>query len=146
MTALCVGRDPEWWDTDNAGARLAMAICRACPLRLDCYDDSPAGVIRAGVPYSNVGTALKTCPTCGYPQPGELTNHKDRCPHCDVPSLARWRTDIERWHAAGISDREAGARVGATREQIKAARRPRGQRLQLVSAPYATTPIERIAA
>lgn len=134
MTSLCVGRPAEWWDSADDGARLAIGICRLCPTRANCLDGDPhpEGVIRGGVAYSNRGAAMNLCPTCGYPQPGELTNllnQSERCPRCDVPSLARWRGDIDRWHEAGLSDRDAGKRLGASREQIKAVRRPRGKQL-----------------
>jgi hypothetical protein len=114
-----------------------MAICGGCSGRATCLDGdpSPRGVIRAGIAFSDTGIVFPPCPTCGYPQPGASSQHRDRCPNCDVPTLSRWRGDIQRWAAQGVSDRQAGARLGATAQQIKDARRPR-----------TTTPHERTAA
>jgi WhiB family redox-sensing transcriptional regulator len=34
--ALCLGQDPEIWYPIDAGGVEAVAICAACPVRLDC--------------------------------------------------------------------------------------------------------------
>jgi len=125
MTALCRGRDPEWWDFHSDGARLALAICRRCPASAECAaeEPKPLGVIRAGVAYNDEGTVLSLCPTCGYPQHRPGFANPDRCGRCDVPSLTRWRADITRWAAGGISDTVIGGRLGATRRQVETFRR-----------------------
>lgn len=122
MTALCVGRDPEMWTPESDLARLAMAICRRCTGCPD-NDPKPHGVIRRAVPYSNTGRPMSVCPTCGYPQPGDASHHPDRCPRCDLPALTRFAADLASWHAAGLTDRQAGARIGASSEQVRDTRR-----------------------
>lgn len=121
---LCRGLPPEWWFTDDPGARLAMAICRRCPSQVGCAagDLAPHGVVRAGAPFSSTGVLLADCPTCGYPQAGDRVAQQDKCPRCELPPLARFRTDIERWAAAGITNKAIGARVGASTRQVSDAR------------------------
>jgi WhiB family transcriptional regulator, redox-sensing transcriptional regulator len=35
--ALCISHDPElWFPVESSGGAEAIAICRACPVRLDC--------------------------------------------------------------------------------------------------------------
>lgn len=82
MTALCVGKPAEWWSPEDPGARLAIAICRRCPNVFDCADGdpNPAGVIRGGVAYSDTGTPMAECPTCGYPRPARATG----CSRCEM--------------------------------------------------------------
>lgn len=127
MNGICAGLPTEWWDSRDDGARLGMAICRRCPSRAECRDADPAphGVIRGGSPFPERGALLQVCPTCGYPQPGEQTGTHDRCPRCEIPTLAQFKPDILRWTAAGMSDRKAGLLVGATSRQIKDVRRDR---------------------
>lgn len=90
MRALCATRPPEWWDVGDGGNRLAMQLCGVCPLRDTCARlvPHPAGVIVAGVAYSDAGTALPVCERCGYPVVGYLGG-TPRCPWCDVRSLPR---------------------------------------------------------
>lgn len=122
---LCAGLPAELWDSHDDGARLALAICRRCPVQPTCLagDPHPVGVVRAGVAFSNTGRPLSVCPTCGYPQPGDALGGGDRCPRCDVPTLSKFQPDLFRWHAAGLSDAEAGRRVGASARQVRDARR-----------------------
>lgn len=79
---LCATRPADWWEPRDDGARLAIALCRACPALTQCPDGDPhpAGVIRAAVAYADTGAALPECPTCGYPQLNA------RCRRCRVPA------------------------------------------------------------
>ncbi|MGC4886748.1 hypothetical protein [Micromonospora sp. DT227] len=88
----CRSLPSEWWDTDDDGSRLALAICRSCPERrgAECVagrpDDEPAGVIRAGVAYNDRGIALPLC-ECGYPQVAYAGGTVGPCPRCVVPDV-----------------------------------------------------------
>jgi hypothetical protein len=121
---LCRGLPSDWWTPSSDGARLAMAICRLCPNQQACPagDRAPHGVVRAGAPFSDRGILLADCPTCGYPQPGDRVAQRDKCPRCELPPLSTFRTDIERWIAAGDDNQTIGARLGASARQVRDAR------------------------
>jgi hypothetical protein len=114
----------DWWLSGDDGSRLALAICRRCPVRVGCLDGDPDphGVIRAGEAFSDFGNRLGDCPTCGYPQPGDRIAQRDRCPRCELPPLSRFRADVERWIAAGDDNKTMGARLGASARQVRDAR------------------------
>lgn len=123
---LCQGPPPEWWETGDDGNRLALMLCRVCPARdgADCNaglpDPRPHGVIRAGVPHSEAGNALRIC-DCGYPAAGQgLDGVRDgTCLRCAPPPLARWRNDITRWVEQGDSYTAIGRRIGAERTSVR---------------------------
>lgn len=108
MTGLCFTRPSEHWDTGNPGNRLALALCRVCPLRQgeDCRagldDPRPTGVIRAGVAYNERGGRCDICATCGYPVddlPDRRRPTPPGCRHCRVPQPKSWQR-----HFMGPSD------------------------------------------
>lgn len=85
---LCATRPAEWWETGDAGNRLALLLCAACPLR-GCDDPEPHGVIVNGTAYGDAGEPLAVC-HCGYPvqtvgRPGPC------CTWCRVPPRQRQR-------------------------------------------------------
>lgn len=100
MTGLCFTQPPEYWDTGDPGNRLALGLCRVCPLRDgdDCAaglpDQRPHGVIRAGVAYNERGGVCPTCDRCGYPVddlPDRRRPTPPGCKHCRVPQLQSWQ-------------------------------------------------------
>jgi WhiB family redox-sensing transcriptional regulator len=53
LQAACLNRDPEWWDhetgtTSRAGMK-AIAICNACPVRIECLTAAMADGIEFGI-------------------------------------------------------------------------------------------------
>jgi len=80
-----VTRPPEWWDVDNPGARLAVLLCGVCPALERCrrLARRPAGVVWAGVAYSDAGVPLPIC-SCGYPD--EVGTGRG-CRWCGLDSL-----------------------------------------------------------
>ena len=101
MTGHCFTQPAEFWDTGDPGNRLALALCRVCPLRQgeDCRaglaDPRPAGVIRAGVAFNERGGRCDICPTCGYPM-DDLPDRRrpDKpvgCRHCRPPQPTSWQ-------------------------------------------------------
>lgn len=96
---LCQTRPPEHWDTGDGGNRLALALCRVCPLRTGDTCDAglpdrrPTGVIRAGVAYNQRGGVCPICDRCGYPNddlPDARRPAPPGCRHCRVPLLRNW--------------------------------------------------------
>lgn len=83
---LCAGRPAQWWWTGDDGNRLALALCRACPLRASCVDPDPYGVIVAGVAWSDTGRPLGVC-HCGYPQTNQRHADGGCCRWCSVTTL-----------------------------------------------------------
>ena len=124
MTALCAGRDPDWWTTGDPGNRLAVMICRRCT---SCPGDDPTphGVIRQGVAYSDTGIALPACSNCGAPNAAYLGGPAEfsRCDTCATPNT--WTPDartLRRRHVVALTLRglptaviaeEAGVAVGS---------------------------------
>ena len=98
MTALCIGRPPEWWETGDEGNRLALAICRNCPERTGTQctagmpDPHPVGVIRAAVAYHERGWVCPVCDVCGYPVDDRVDARRPKpgCRNCRVPKLRPW--------------------------------------------------------
>ncbi len=101
---LCATLPPEWWDTEDDGARFALKLCRGCSARRgsECSaglpDPSPAGVVRAGVAYSDAGKPLPLCP-CDYPIIGYRGGTPGRCHRC-LPPAPTWREPDPRGLAA----------------------------------------------
>lgn len=143
---LCRGLPPEYWDVADDGARLGLAICKRCPAKATCPagDPKPMGVIRAGVAFADDGTVYPPCPSCGYPQIGRVSTAPDRCVRCDLPPVSKWRTDVLRWVADGVSVEEAGRRIGATPREIRVVLRPkerdRGKREAAPAVPVDAAP------
>jgi hypothetical protein len=133
---LCVGKPPEWWlELGDDGNRLALALCRVCPIRRDkvCAgryvipDEHPAGVIRAAVAYSDAGTPLPVCGTCGYPV-ADYGGGDVLCTRCKVPDVAipdpkqvRDRR-IRLLVAGGMDDEQLAAALGIRRAGARRAR------------------------
>lgn len=96
--ALCSGRPPEWWDTGDPGNRLALALCRVCPVRTGttCQagepDPRPAGVIRAAIAYTDRRGVCPICDRCGYPVDDLPDSRRQRegCRNCRTPRLRSW--------------------------------------------------------
>lgn len=94
---LCFGQPPEHWDTGDPGNRLALTLCRVCPLRRGETCDAgepdrrPFGVIRAGVAYNERGGVCELC-GCGYPIDDlpDVRRHITECRRCRVPRLRSW--------------------------------------------------------
>ncbi|MEU7771251.1 hypothetical protein AB0C44_07985 [Micromonospora taraxaci] len=96
---LCFTQPPEFWETGDDGNRLALALCRACPLRrgdtcgAGLPDPKPTGVIRAGVAYNERGGVCPICVTCGYPVadlPHRRQPEGEGCRYCRVPTPKAW--------------------------------------------------------
>lgn len=124
MTALCAGRDPEWWTPGHEQARLAIRICTVCP---GCPDNDPAphGVIRRGVAYNDRGFIIPPCPNCGHPQVnyrgGDLTLCS-RCavPDVPIPSCRGSRPDqVRTLVGQGRSDAQIGFDLGVKAEHVR---------------------------
>jgi len=51
--AACLNRDPEWWDHESGimsrEAHKAMAICKGCPVRMDCLSHALNEEIEFGI-------------------------------------------------------------------------------------------------
>lgn len=101
---LCETRDPEWWATDDDGNRLAILLCRVCPLGCPANDPKPAGVIRGGVAYDDSGKRRMMC-ACGYPATGTVRGDRpdavSECKRCATYEIAAYRDVIIRLRAAG---------------------------------------------
>mgnify|MGYP001163052938 CR=1 FL=1 len=122
MRGLCFGKPPEQWDTGDDGNRLALALCRVCPLRQgdDCAagepDRRPFGVIRAGVAYNERGGRCEIC-ACGYPIDELPDARRDirECRRCRAPRLRSWdRTfyDRRQYFAKQWKKRKARVKAG----------------------------------
>lgn len=83
---LCAGQDPDWWTPGHEQARLATLICGIC---VGCPDNDPgpAGVIRDGVAYSDTGSVIPACPSCGRPNDNYRGGIVPRCRRCAVPDI-----------------------------------------------------------
>lgn len=110
MRALCATRPADWWETGDGGNRLALALCRVCPAQPACAATASreAGVIRAGVAYTERGRVARIC-SCGYPDdklpdPRRTTS---LCRRCEVPLLRAWRQDRRRYWADYYRRRKA---------------------------------------
>lgn len=135
--ALCQRRPAEWWDTDNDGARLALALCSVCPSRrgdvcdAGLADPDPYGVIRAAVAYSDTGRQLPVC-GCGYPQTSYRGGATTDCPRCKTPDVPipdpklvlRWR--VRDLFQAGLTDDRIAPIVGRHPSTIRAIRAENG--------------------
>jgi hypothetical protein len=122
MTAqLCHTRPPEYWDSGNAGNRLALLICGQCT---GCPegDPKPHGVIRQGVAYSDEGLPLPPCSNCGAPNLTYTGGDPSAkvCSTCVDPKV--WLPDLRagrrRWalalREAGVAAHEVAAETGLT--------------------------------
>lgn len=67
---VCATRPGEWWETGNDGNRLAIALCRRCPLSDRCPaldgQGRAFGMVAAGQAWSDYGHPLTVC-SCGQP-------------------------------------------------------------------------------
>lgn len=155
MRALCATRPAEWWETGDDGNRLAVLLCGVCPRIKRCPKDvpEPAGVVVAGVAYTDAGVALPTC-VCGYPCVGYRGGPVRACKWCtgvDVRRLERVKPSGEfdeavvqrlvagkqvhrprrvdrreafrRLFASGLTAREVGERMGIGFRSAQVARR-----------------------
>ena len=126
---LCFGRPHEWWETGDGGNRLAIALCKACPMRYgtECHagmpDPSPVGVIRAGIPYSDNGAALPLCPSCGYPNTAYRGGKNSLCATCQPPtvSVVANRQLVTDLFKSGVDTGRIAARIGAKPAAVKSA-------------------------
>lgn len=123
MTALCAGRDPEWWSPGSDGARLAMAICRRCT-GCPSNDPTPHGVIRQGVPYGDTGRVLPVC-DCGYPNAGYRGGPVLPCARCAVPTVpipdrkAVRASRIRHLAVLGLTARAIGIELRVSKETVR---------------------------
>lgn len=134
MTGLCVGRPPQWWETGDDNNRLALALCRRCPIRQGTHcelkvETRPTGMIVAGVAYSDRREPLQLC-LCGYPKNGS----RPLCVRCDPP-MDYFRLTIERWMSLGHGTVKIGRWLGYHPDSVKEA----CQRWGLVRAPALET-------
>lgn len=116
IVGLCTGRPADWWDTEDDGARLALALCRACPALQECPsgDPHPKGVVRAGNAYSDTGAVLPICPTCGYPQVGYKGGPVfDTCGRCKVSQIPMRFVGVEARKAYWRARKRAAETDGA---------------------------------
>lgn len=93
MTFLCQTRPAEWWETGDPGNRLAIGLCGACPGRVECAAGvrAEAGVIRAGVAYTEQGKVALIC-HCGYPDDRRQDPRRPArcCRWCELPKVRNW--------------------------------------------------------
>ncbi|RLK13300.1 hypothetical protein DER29_4317 [Micromonospora sp. M71_S20] len=120
--ALCATRPADWWDLGDDGNRLALAICRVCPVQTACAAtaDREAGVIRAGIAYLERGQVAPIC-QCGYPDDKRLDPRRTTvlCRRCHVPNLRAWRQDRRRYWSDYY--RRHKAATSATTKETRAA-------------------------
>lgn len=139
MTALCAGRDPEFWTPGHEQARLAMRICSLC---VGCPDNdpTPAGVIRQGVPYADTGSRIPLCPNCARPHTGYLGGEVTLCRMCAVPDVpvpdvrALRNARIAGMARRGVADEVIAAEVGMEPLSVAKIRRRSGIRYRRASA------------
>lgn len=112
--ARCRTLPSDWWDTGDDGNRLALMLCRSCPVLEHCGQSrGEAGVIRAGVAYGETGKVLPLC-ACGYPnlhQPGWNAPANVLCHRCAVPKLRRWNPSRKTYWARRWQQRRR-AKIG----------------------------------
>jgi hypothetical protein len=139
---LCRGRPPEWWTPEDVGARLALALCRACPTLARCPDGDPHphGVIRAAVAYSDAGKPLPTCP-CGYPDTAYTGGTITACGRCRVPDVpipdpvTVRRLAVKLLARGGLHDQRIAAELGVSRRTARALRYQVGVRYRRGGQP-----------
>jgi hypothetical protein len=139
---LCHNRPPEWWAPDNDGARLALALCRACPNLTRCPDGDPEphGVIRAAVAYGDAGRAIPVCP-CGYPDTTYAGGTIARCGRCKVPDVAIpdpgtvRRLAVKLLARDGMPDKRIAAVLGVSRRTARGLRYQAGVRYRRGGQP-----------
>lgn len=126
LRALCRDKPSEWWETDNDGARLALALCSVCPERWPCDIGREFGVIRAGTAWNQAGIPAGRC-DCGYPLPFDAeTGERSDCFRCmprittRIPRVRRRRMVEPRVEVQGTRDERIFAlhRQGFTYRQI----------------------------
>lgn len=50
MRGNCYGQDAElWWAEDDAAKRIAVAVCQACPVRVECLEHALAVPEKEGI-------------------------------------------------------------------------------------------------
>jgi WhiB family redox-sensing transcriptional regulator len=51
--AACLNRDPQWWDHEShvmtRECKKAMAICNACPVRIECLTSALDNEVEFGI-------------------------------------------------------------------------------------------------
>ncbi len=137
MVARCAGKPLDWFTPADDGARLALALCRPCPLLAACpsYDPDPHGVILAGVPYSDAGLPLPLC-RCGYPVADHRGVTASACPRCRVPDVpipdptALRRRRVEILARADTPDGQIALRLGVSAKTVRNDRLAAGIRRQ----------------
>lgn len=140
VTQLCATRPPDWWDTYDPGARLALALCSVCPSMPACGGGREYGVIRAGVAWNDVGVQVGIC-SCGYPLPFSAEGvERPECYRCEPPQnlqvpkrLRRRRKrgavvehlpQIAAWRAEDVTWEEISRRLGMCKDTVRKAARP----------------------
>jgi hypothetical protein len=137
----CAGKPPEWWWTGDAGNRLALTLCRACPAAARCLtgDPQPHGVIRAATAYSDDATPLPVC-GCGYPiddyAGGTITGcRRCRTPDVPIPDRRKMRQlAVAAMVRSGRRDDEIAAVLRVSPRTVRADRLRSGQRRRAVAA------------
>ncbi len=138
--AACVRRPADWWDFGDGGNRLALMICSICPVQQECAreDPEPAGVVRAGVAWTDAGNPAEICP-CGYPvvpKPGPR-QVVATCSTCTVPKvpipprrrghkpgtppghIVRHLSTIRQMADDGYGDNDIARRIGCTPRGVR---------------------------
>lgn len=119
--ALCRTRPADWWDFGDDGNRLALDVCSVCPVRDRCGTGEHAGVIRAGVAWSDEGVEVPLC-RCGYPVPGIGWVECVRCdpPAALSPPAARAARELRMaaLQASGVSYGEIALEYGMPRSTV----------------------------
>jgi hypothetical protein len=136
VSPLCAGQPTEYWTSlGDDGNRLALAVCRVCPCRNgdQCVgpdvvpDPRPAGVIRAGIAWSDTGKLLPLCDACGYPvvgyAGGDVSCRRCAIPEVSIPDPKQVRgRRIRLLVAEGMSDDELATALGIRRAAAQTAR------------------------
>ncbi len=142
--ARCRNLPADWWDLGDVDAnRLALTLCRlGCPVRAQCAatDLRPAGVVRAGVVWTNTGEPAQIC-ACGRPI-ARPRLASAQCLTCDPPhntpmphgqsgngrrlgngKVERHLDTIAALVAEDWTDRAIGLRLGCKASAVRGVRR-----------------------
>lgn len=103
---LCTQVDPELFYPGEGGqAREALRVCAGCPVRAQCLAYALDRGERFGI-WGGQSAAARRRMTRPAPQPAPASQ------------LVRRAAQIRRLTAAGLSDREVGARIGCTTRTV----------------------------